>query len=132
MASHEIRVRMRKKNVAQFEPIFGEISEVLLYVSFWIDYNSFTSRCDDIRNVRESRNKESLNIHWISFATASRPEYVPCCPTRSRIRHSSEPFRTRAIWSVQTMCDSHARRFGSKRSCRHPACSRHLPDKSFR
>jgi hypothetical protein len=60
MASHEIRVRVRKKNLPQFEPIFGKISQVPVYVPFWIDDNGFKSRCDDVRNVRESRKPECL------------------------------------------------------------------------
>jgi hypothetical protein len=67
MASHEVRVRMRQKNVPQVKPILGEIIPVPLYIPFWIDYNGFASRCDDVRSVRQSRNKESLNMHWTSF-----------------------------------------------------------------
>src|SRR5215831_11626766 len=63
MASHEIGVRMRQKNVPQLKPIPGEIIQVPLYISFWIDYNGFASRCDDIRSVRESRNKKSFDMH---------------------------------------------------------------------
>jgi hypothetical protein len=43
MAGHEIRVRMRQKNVSESEPIFGEISLVPVYIPFWIDYDSFKS-----------------------------------------------------------------------------------------
>src|SRR6516164_7347917 len=69
MASHEIRVRMGQKNVPQFEPILSEIIQIPLYIAFWIDYNSFASRCDDVRSVRESRNKKSLNMHRTSIRT---------------------------------------------------------------
>ena len=43
MASYEIRVRMRQKNIPQFEPVFGEIGQVPVYIPFWVDYNSFSS-----------------------------------------------------------------------------------------
>jgi hypothetical protein len=52
MPSHEIRVRVCQKNVSEFEPIFGKVSQVPVYIPFWIDYNSFKSRCDDVRSVR--------------------------------------------------------------------------------
>ena len=64
MASHEIRVRMRQKNVSEFQPIFGEISLVPVYIPFWIDYDSFKCRSDDVRSVGESRDKESFNMHF--------------------------------------------------------------------
>jgi hypothetical protein len=79
MASHEIRVRMRQKDVSQFEPVFGKISQVPVYIPFWIDYDSFTSRCDNVRRVRESRNKEPLNVQGTSLgldAGRSKP-YLP-------------------------------------------------------
>src|SRR6516162_4419894 len=73
MASHEICVRMGQKNVPQFEPILSEIIKVPLYIPFWIDYKSLASRCDDVRSVRESRNKKSLNMHWTSVRTVGIP-----------------------------------------------------------
>jgi hypothetical protein len=112
MASHEICVRMGQKNVPQFEPILSEIIQVPLYIPFWIDHNSFASRCDDVRSVRQSRDKKSLNMHWTSIRTVGIPlwacgqhpaspsgrwaipfrlAHAPYSPTRSRIRRSSEP-----------------------------------------
>jgi len=73
MASHEICVRMGQKNVPQFEPVLSEIIQVPLYIPFWIDYNCFVSRRDDIRSVRQSRNKKSLNMHWTSIRTLGIP-----------------------------------------------------------
>src|SRR6516225_5467014 len=61
VARHEICVWMGQKNIPQFEPILSEITQVPLYIPFRIDYNSFASRGDDVRSVRESRNKKSLN-----------------------------------------------------------------------
>ena len=58
---------MRQKNVPQFEAILGEIGQVSVYVPLWIHHGSLTSRCDDVGNVRQSRSKESLDMHQAPF-----------------------------------------------------------------
>src|SRR6516225_6667726 len=100
MASHEIRVRMRQKNVSEFEPIFCEISQVPVYIPFRIDYDSFKSRSDDVRSVCESRDKESFNLHWTSNRVS--PEVAETAQThRARSYAFSTGTRTILPHSVQ-------------------------------
>jgi hypothetical protein len=67
VTSYKIGVRMHQKNVPQLETILGEMSQVSVYVPLWIHNGSLTSRCDDVRNVRQARDQESLDMHQASF-----------------------------------------------------------------
>ena len=44
-----------------------EVSDVPVHFPFWIDYDGFITRCDEVKELRESQNKKSLDTHHTHF-----------------------------------------------------------------